>query len=72
MALSIATNLSFEDENGGDAVDSKANDNGTASVVEVTVINTGHSKQEVTNAVALPSAAKYSKIWKHLRPVSSR
>ncbi|GAN08778.1 hypothetical protein MAM1_0222c08294 [Mucor ambiguus] len=36
MSLNIATNVSFEDENEGNAVDSEANDNGTANAVEAT------------------------------------
>ncbi|GAN04918.1 hypothetical protein MAM1_0077c04385 [Mucor ambiguus] len=72
MSLKIATNVSFEDENEGAAVDSKANDNCTANVIEAIVINDGHAKQEVTDTVALPATAKYSEIWKNLRPVSSR
>ncbi|GAN01434.1 hypothetical protein MAM1_0007c00867 [Mucor ambiguus] len=72
MSLNIATNVSFEDENEGDRVDSKANDNGTANAVKATIINDGHAKQEVTDAVALPPTAKYSEIWKHLRPAPLR
>ncbi|GAN08629.1 hypothetical protein MAM1_0215c08144 [Mucor ambiguus] len=72
MSLNIATNISFEDENEGGAVDSKANANGTANAGEATAINDDHAKQEVTGAVALPPTAKYSEIWKRLRPVSSR
>ncbi|GAN06080.1 hypothetical protein MAM1_0111d05557 [Mucor ambiguus] len=61
----IATNVSFEDENEGNAVDSKANDNGTANAVEATtVIISGHAKQEaITADVALPPTANYSEIW---------
>ncbi|GAN04992.1 hypothetical protein MAM1_0079d04460 [Mucor ambiguus] len=43
MSLNIASNMSFEDENEGNAVDSKANDNGTANTVEATVINDGRA-----------------------------
>ncbi|GAN09323.1 hypothetical protein MAM1_0259c08848 [Mucor ambiguus] len=59
MPLNIATNISFEDENEGDAVDSKADDNGPANAVEAKVIN-DHTKQEATDDVALPPTAKYS------------
>ncbi|GAN04607.1 hypothetical protein MAM1_0068c04068 [Mucor ambiguus] len=59
MPLDIATDVSFEDENEGDAVDT-------------TVINDGHAKQEVADAVALPPTAKYSEIWTHFRPDFSR
>ncbi|GAN06084.1 hypothetical protein MAM1_0111c05561 [Mucor ambiguus] len=63
MSLNIATNVSFEDENEGNAVASKANDNGTANTVEATtVIISGHAKQEATDDVALPPTAKYSEI----------
>ncbi|GAN05208.1 hypothetical protein MAM1_0084d04677 [Mucor ambiguus] len=59
----------FTDENEGDAVNSNTNDNGTANAVEATtVIISGLAKQEVTDDVALPPTAKYSKIWIHLRP----
>ncbi|GAN00680.1 hypothetical protein MAM1_0001d00102 [Mucor ambiguus] len=68
----IATNDSLEDENEGDAVDSKANNNGTANADEYKVINNSHAKQEATYDVALPPTAEYSEFWTHLRPVSSR
>ncbi|GAN07685.1 hypothetical protein MAM1_0172d07187, partial [Mucor ambiguus] len=45
VLLDIATNDSFKDENEGDAVDSKANNNGIANAVEAKVIN-GHAEQE--------------------------
>ncbi|GAN09883.1 hypothetical protein MAM1_0300d09416 [Mucor ambiguus] len=62
MPLNITTNVSFEDEHEGDDVASKANDNGITNAVEAKVIN-GHAEQKATyNAVALPPAAKYSKI----------
>ncbi|GAN06702.1 hypothetical protein MAM1_0133c06190 [Mucor ambiguus] len=61
ILLDIATNDSFKDENEGDAVDSKANNNGTANTVEAKVIN-GHAEQETTTKddVALPINAKHS------------
>ncbi|GAN05865.1 hypothetical protein MAM1_0103c05341 [Mucor ambiguus] len=73
ILLDIATNDSFKDENEGDAVDSRADDNGTANAVEATtVIINGHDEQEATDDVALPPTAKYSKIWIPLRPDFSR
>ncbi|GAN01520.1 hypothetical protein MAM1_0008d00953 [Mucor ambiguus] len=48
-----------DDENEGDAVDSKANNNVTANAVEARVIN-GYAEQ--ANDVALPLTAKYSEI----------
>ncbi|GAN02940.1 hypothetical protein MAM1_0031c02390 [Mucor ambiguus] len=45
MTLNIATDVSFEDENEGDTVDSRVHDNDTANSVEATVIN-GHVEQE--------------------------
>ncbi|GAN11809.1 hypothetical protein MAM1_1000d11413 [Mucor ambiguus] len=69
MPLNIATNVFFEDENESDFVDSKANNNVTANAVESKVINNNHAKQEeVTDDVASPPPAKYSKIWIPLRP----
>ncbi|GAN01116.1 hypothetical protein MAM1_0004d00547 [Mucor ambiguus] len=70
MPLNTATNASFKDGNEGDAVDNRADDNGTANAVEATtVIISGHAEQEATiDDVALPPTAKYSKIWIHLRP----
>ncbi|GAN02701.1 hypothetical protein MAM1_0026d02147 [Mucor ambiguus] len=66
ILLDITANDSFKDKNEGDAVDSKANDNGTVNAVEATtVIISGHAEQEATDDVALPPTAKYSKIWKH-------
>ncbi|GAN10076.1 hypothetical protein MAM1_0318d09611 [Mucor ambiguus] len=63
MPLYTATNVSLEDENEGDAVGSKADDNGdTANAVEAKVTN-GHVEQETTDDAALPSIAKYSEIW---------
>ncbi|GAN09422.1 hypothetical protein MAM1_0267d08949, partial [Mucor ambiguus] len=38
MPLNIITNVSFEDENEGDAVNSKADDNGAANAVGAKVI----------------------------------
>ncbi|GAN06039.1 hypothetical protein MAM1_0109c05516 [Mucor ambiguus] len=73
ILLDIAANDSFKDENEGDAVDSKANDNGTANAVEATtVIISGHAGQGATDDVALPPTAKYRKIWIHLGPDFSR
>ncbi|GAN02904.1 hypothetical protein MAM1_0030c02354 [Mucor ambiguus] len=63
ILLNIATNDSFKDKNEGDAVDSKANNNGTTNVVEATtVIISGHAEQVATDDVALPPTAKYSEI----------
>ncbi|GAN07723.1 hypothetical protein MAM1_0173c07226 [Mucor ambiguus] len=45
ILLNIATNDSFKDENEGDAVDSKANNNVSANTVEAKPIN-GHAEQE--------------------------
>ncbi|GAN05640.1 hypothetical protein MAM1_0097c05112 [Mucor ambiguus] len=69
MPLSIATNVSFEDENEGDAVDSKADDdNDNVYAVESKAINS-HAEQEFTiDGFTLPPTAKYSEIWIHLRP----
>ncbi|GAN06305.1 hypothetical protein MAM1_0119d05785 [Mucor ambiguus] len=53
MTLNIATDVSFEDENEGDAVDSRVHDNGTANAVEAKVIN-GHAKQEAIDPMMLP------------------
>ncbi|GAN07608.1 hypothetical protein MAM1_0168d07108 [Mucor ambiguus] len=53
MPLNIATNVSFKDENEGDAVDSKANDNGAANTIEAIVIN-GHAEQEAIDQMMLP------------------
>ncbi|GAN05460.1 hypothetical protein MAM1_0092d04931 [Mucor ambiguus] len=54
MSLKIATNVSFEDEDEGDGVDSKANVNGTANAVEAKVINDGHAKQKAIDQMMLP------------------
>ncbi|GAN00590.1 hypothetical protein MAM1_0001d00012 [Mucor ambiguus] len=72
MPLNIATNVSFEDKNEGDAVDSKVNDNSANNTGESKVINNGHAKQEAKNDVALPPTTKYSEIWIHLGPDFSR
>ncbi|GAN10001.1 hypothetical protein MAM1_0311d09535 [Mucor ambiguus] len=64
----VVTNVSFEDENEGDTVDSKANDNGAANAIESKVINSNHAKQKATDDVALSPIAKCSEIWIHLRP----
>ncbi|GAN06485.1 hypothetical protein MAM1_0125d05969 [Mucor ambiguus] len=53
IPLNIATNLSFEDEDEGNTVDIKADDNGTANTVEAKVIN-GHAEQEAIYQVMLP------------------
>ncbi|GAN09376.1 hypothetical protein MAM1_0263c08902 [Mucor ambiguus] len=53
MPLNIVTNVFFEDESEGDAVDSKADDNGTADAVEAKVVN-GHTEQEPTTHMMLP------------------
>ncbi|GAN08913.1 hypothetical protein MAM1_0231d08433 [Mucor ambiguus] len=69
----MTANDSFKDKNKGDAVDSKANDNGTTNAVEATtVIISGYAEQEATDDVVLPPSAKYSKICIHLRPDFSR
>ncbi|GAN02505.1 hypothetical protein MAM1_0023c01949 [Mucor ambiguus] len=52
-SLQIATNDFFEDENEGDAVDSKAINNGTGNAVEAKVIN-GHAEQEAIDQMMLP------------------
>ncbi|GAN07300.1 hypothetical protein MAM1_0156c06796 [Mucor ambiguus] len=49
----IATNGSFKVENEGDAVDSKANNNGNANAVEAKVIN-GQAEQEAIDQMMLP------------------
>ncbi|GAN08327.1 hypothetical protein MAM1_0199d07836 [Mucor ambiguus] len=69
IPLNIATNVSFENENEGDAADSRVvdNNNDTNNAVKAKVIN-GHTEQEATDDVALPPAAKYSEIWIHLKP----
>ncbi|GAN03495.1 hypothetical protein MAM1_0041d02949 [Mucor ambiguus] len=72
MSLNIATNVSFEDEDERDAVYIKANDNSAANAGKYSVINNGYAKQEATDDVTLPPTAKYSEIWTHLRPLSSR
>ncbi|GAN11680.1 hypothetical protein MAM1_0808c11261 [Mucor ambiguus] len=66
MSHNIATSVSFEDENEGDATDSKAYGNGgTANnAVEAKVIN-GHAGQEATDAAAylqLQNTAKFEYI----------
>ncbi|GAN03296.1 hypothetical protein MAM1_0038d02749 [Mucor ambiguus] len=43
----------FKDKNEGDAVDSKANNNGTANAVEAKVIH-GHAEQEAIDQMMLP------------------
>ncbi|GAN03933.1 hypothetical protein MAM1_0051c03389 [Mucor ambiguus] len=51
--LDIAINGSFKNENEGGAVDSKANNNGTANAVEAKVIN-GHAEQKDICQMMLP------------------
>ncbi|GAN04942.1 hypothetical protein MAM1_0077d04409 [Mucor ambiguus] len=53
ILVDIATNGSFEDENEGGAVDSKANNNGAANAFETKVIN-GHAEQEAIDQMMLP------------------
>ncbi|GAN03012.1 hypothetical protein MAM1_0032c02462 [Mucor ambiguus] len=53
ILLDIATNDSIKDEDEGDAVDSKANNNGTANAVEAKVIN-DHAEQEAIDHMMLP------------------
>ncbi|GAN11207.1 hypothetical protein MAM1_0505d10766 [Mucor ambiguus] len=53
ILLDIATNDSLKDENEGDAVDIKANNNGTANEVEAKVIN-GYAEQEAIDQMMLP------------------
>ncbi|GAN03724.1 hypothetical protein MAM1_0047d03179 [Mucor ambiguus] len=53
ILLDIATNDSFKDQNGGDTVDSKTNDNGTSNAVEAKVIY-GHAEQEAIEQMMLP------------------
>ncbi|GAN05932.1 hypothetical protein MAM1_0105d05408 [Mucor ambiguus] len=60
----FSTDVSYEDENEGNAVDSSNADcNVTANAVEAKAIN---------NEAALPLTAKYSEIWIHSRPDFSR
>ncbi|GAN10987.1 hypothetical protein MAM1_0443c10538 [Mucor ambiguus] len=68
-----STNVSFESENESDAIDSKADGNGTINSVEATtVIISGHAEQEATDDVVLPPTAKYCKNWIYFRPDFSR
>ncbi|GAN05399.1 hypothetical protein MAM1_0090d04870 [Mucor ambiguus] len=53
ILLDIATNDSFKDENEGDDVDNKANNNGIANAVEAKAIN-GHAEQEAIDQMMLP------------------
>ncbi|GAN06888.1 hypothetical protein MAM1_0140c06378 [Mucor ambiguus] len=62
----VVTNVSFEDENEGGAVASKADDNGAANAFEYKVINNNYAKQEATGDVALSPTAGYSEIRIHL------
>ncbi|GAN05622.1 hypothetical protein MAM1_0097c05094 [Mucor ambiguus] len=68
-----STNASFENENEGDAVDSRVvdNNNGTANTVEANLLK-GYVEQETTDDVAVHPTAKYSEIWIHWRPDFSR
>ncbi|GAN11234.1 hypothetical protein MAM1_0511c10793 [Mucor ambiguus] len=52
ILLNIATNVSFEDEDEGDTIDIKADDNGTANAVEAKVVN-GHAEQEAIGQMML-------------------
>ncbi|GAN11741.1 hypothetical protein MAM1_0878d11326 [Mucor ambiguus] len=62
MPLSITTNVSFEDENEEDTVDSSiTDDSGTTSAVETTLIN-GHAEQDATDDVVLSPTAKFGYI----------
>ncbi|GAN09873.1 hypothetical protein MAM1_0299c09406 [Mucor ambiguus] len=64
IPLNIATNVSFENENEGDIVDSRVVDsnNATYNAVEAEAINV-HAEQEATDDIALtPPTAKYSEI----------
>ncbi|GAN02433.1 hypothetical protein MAM1_0022d01876 [Mucor ambiguus] len=73
MPLNTTTNVSFEDENEGDAIDIKADGNGTASAVEaITVVISGHAEHEATDDIALPPTAKYSEIRIYFGPNFSR
>ncbi|GAN11011.1 hypothetical protein MAM1_0449d10563, partial [Mucor ambiguus] len=47
------TTIKVPDENEDDAVDSKANSNGTANAVEAKVIN-GHAEQKAIDQMMLP------------------
>ncbi|GAN03407.1 hypothetical protein MAM1_0040d02860 [Mucor ambiguus] len=47
------TDVSFEDENEADAVDSRVDDNSTANTVEAKVIN-GHAEQDAIDQMMLP------------------
>ncbi|GAN09759.1 hypothetical protein MAM1_0289d09291 [Mucor ambiguus] len=67
MLLNLSTNVSFEDENEGDAVDSKVDDNGSTNAIEAKAVN-GHAEQGATDDGVLPPTAKYSEIWIHSRP----
>ncbi|GAN05697.1 hypothetical protein MAM1_0099c05171 [Mucor ambiguus] len=67
VLLDIATNDFFKDENEGDSIDSKANNNGTANAAEAKVIN-GHAEQEAIYQMMLPYlqlqiTAKLECIW---------
>jgi hypothetical protein len=52
ILLGIATNDSFEDETEGDAVDSKANNNGTANAAEAKAVS-GHAEQKAIDQMML-------------------
>ncbi|GAN10626.1 hypothetical protein MAM1_0377d10170 [Mucor ambiguus] len=53
MTLNIAADVFFKDENEGDAVDSRVDDNGTANAVETKFIN-GHAEQDTIAQMMLP------------------
>ncbi|GAN04041.1 hypothetical protein MAM1_0053c03499 [Mucor ambiguus] len=53
IPLEIDTHDSFKGENKGAAIDSRANNNGTANAVAAKVIN-GHAKQETICQMMLP------------------
>ncbi|GAN00966.1 hypothetical protein MAM1_0003d00394 [Mucor ambiguus] len=53
ILLNLATNDSYEDENEGVAVESKANNNGAANAVEAKVINR-HAEQKAIYQMMLP------------------
>ncbi|GAN03979.1 hypothetical protein MAM1_0052c03435 [Mucor ambiguus] len=64
-----STNVSFENENEDDAVDSRVVDknNDTANAVEVKLLD-GYVEQEATDDVAVHPTAKYRENWIHWRP----
>ncbi|GAN08244.1 hypothetical protein MAM1_0195d07751 [Mucor ambiguus] len=75
MPLNIATNISFRDEDEGDAVDSKADHNGgTDNAVEAKVIINAIPNKRLLLKMMLAylQLKKCSKNWVHLRPHFSR